>query len=214
MAEEAPTYQLKIDAQPLEDALQTFARQTGIQIVFVSQITNGLRANPVGGEYSLTAGLAALLAGSGLTYNVLNPLTIAIRRQDPQDPPDPGRSANAQGSPQGPGDNRDSTRRSMQMEEVIVRGTAEQLVATRTETPLREIPQTISIISHEQMEQQNDTDFTDALSRAPGVSIGRLDSLDRDLYVRGFQVTSLHIDGGAALPVTRGTLFACPGRRT
>jgi len=196
-ADEPAVYQLKIEAQPLEDALQAFARQTGIQIVFVSLITNGLRASPVGGQYSLTAGLDALLAGSGLTYRVLNPLTIAISRGNPQTARQP---LSAQSSP-GP----------MQMEEVVVRGTAEQLVATRTQTPLRQIPQTVSIISHEQIEQQNDTDLTDALSRAPGVSVARLNSLDRDLYVRGFRVTSVHIDGGAPLPFMSGIAIRQPG---
>jgi TonB-dependent siderophore receptor len=208
LAEEPRTYRLKIDAQPLEDALQGFAGQTGIQIVFVSQITNGLRANPVAGEYSLSAGLDVLLAGSGLTYNVLNPLTIAIRRQDPADA---GLSSNARDPAQGSVVSANNVPTTTRMEEVVVRGTAEQLVATRTQTPLREIPQTISIISHEQIDQQNDTDFADALSHAPGVSISRFDSLDPDLYVRGFQVTSLHIDGGAALPVTRGNAVRFPG---
>src|SRR3569832_105000 len=122
LADEPSTYQLNIGAQPLEDALQVFARQTGIQVVFVSQITNGLRSNTVGGQYSATAGLDVLLAGSGLTYRVLNPLTIAIRREDP---PKIQRSTNTQESPE--------------MEEVVVRRTAEQLVATRTQPPLREI---------------------------------------------------------------------------
>jgi outer membrane receptor for ferric coprogen and ferric-rhodotorulic acid len=191
-AEESANYQLTIAAQPLEDALQEFARQTGIQIVFVSQITNGLRANPVRGHYSLTSGLEALLAGSGLTYRVLNPLTIAIRRENPPSA-EPSESAH------------------VEMEQVVVRGTAEQLVATRTRTPLREIPQTVSIISHEQIVQQNDTDIADALGHAPGVSTERLNSLDRDLYVRGFRVTSVHIDGGAPLPLTNANAVRQPG---
>jgi len=84
-------------------------------------------------------------------------------------------------------------------------------VATRTQTPLREIPQTISIISHEQIEQQNDMSLSDALSRAPGVTSVRSDSLDRTLYVRGFKVTSFHVDGGAALQSLNLATVRFPG---
>jgi outer membrane receptor for ferric coprogen and ferric-rhodotorulic acid len=211
LADEASAYKLSIPDQPLEDALQELARQTGIQIVFVSQITNGLRAKPLVGEYTPTAALGALLAGSGLTYRVLNPLTIVIRRED-QRTVEAGQSSAAPPSRDRTGGGPDSpSRRSNQIEEVVVRGTAEQLVATRTQTPLREIPQTLSIISHEQIEQQGDMSLADALSHAPGVSVVRTDSLDPDLYVRGFPVTSLHIDGGATLQPTVGPVVRIPG---
>ena len=195
---------LSIPDQPLEDALQELARQTGIQIVFVSAITNGLRAKPLAGEYTPAAALDRLLAGSGLTYRVLNPMTIEIRREERRNvTADSGNTTNEH--PDRP------SRTSSQIDEVVVRGTAEQLVATRTETPLREIPQTLSIISHEQIEQQGDMSLADSLSFAPGVSVVRNDSLDQDLYVRGFQVTSLHIDGGAALQPMSGRAVRFPG---
>jgi outer membrane receptor for ferric coprogen and ferric-rhodotorulic acid len=82
---------------------------------------------------------------------------------------------------------------------VVVSGTAEGLVATRVETPLREIPQTLSVIPPELLAQQNDTDLAEALAHAPGIITVRTDSLDNVYYSRGFRITSFHIDGGAAV---------------
>jgi outer membrane receptor for ferric coprogen and ferric-rhodotorulic acid len=73
------------------------------------------------------------------------------------------------------------------------------LVATRTETPLREIPQTISLISQEQMRQQNDTDLADVLRNAVGITVVENNSLSRTFVSRGFMITTFHVDGGAAL---------------
>jgi outer membrane receptor for ferric coprogen and ferric-rhodotorulic acid len=181
-------YTLRIPRQSLESALQEFARQTGVQIVFISQITRGLEARGLEGQYTVRAGLDALLASSGLTFSAINTTTLEVRREDRP-------AAQTASVAHAPDRNTDNGA----VEEVLVRGTAEQLVATRTRTPLIEIPQTISIISHEQIEQQSDLSLSDALSRAPGVTAVRNDSLDQTLYVRGFKVTSFHIDGGAAL---------------
>jgi outer-membrane receptor for ferric coprogen and ferric-rhodotorulic acid len=197
---EPAKYDLSIRSQPLGTALQEFARQTGIQIIFFSQLTEGLRASQLDGQYTIAAALGALLAGSKLTFRVINPKAIEIRPL--AGTPSPG-TANSPPTPLARGTeagrNRNSSENSTEMEEVVVAATAEGLVATRTETPLRAIPQTISIISDEQIHQQNDTDLADALDHAAGITVVRIDSLDQNLYSRGFRITSLHIDGGAAL---------------
>jgi outer membrane receptor for ferrienterochelin and colicin len=59
------------------------------------------------------------------------------------------------------------------LEEVIVIGLAEQLVATRTATQLREIPQSIAIVTREHLREQNSLDLGDVLSRAPGIKLPR-----------------------------------------
>lgn len=69
---------LSIDDQPLESALQQFASQSGVQIVFFSRITEGLRAPEVRGRYTLASGLSQLLAGTKLTFRVLNPRTVEV----------------------------------------------------------------------------------------------------------------------------------------
>jgi outer-membrane receptor for ferric coprogen and ferric-rhodotorulic acid len=197
-SEERTKYNLHIPSQSLDAALQEFARQSGIQIVFFSQLTQGLQSPALEGEYTVDGAMDALLSGSNLTFRVINSKTLQIaerpgaaRESKKGQPP----SAAARSSSKKPKSGHGSADA---LEEVVI-STAEGLVATRVETPLREIPQTISIISHEQMREQNDTDLADALRNAPGITAVRTDSLGVDLYSRGFKVTSFHIDGGAAL---------------
>ena len=197
-------FDLRIDSQPLDQALQEFSRQSGIQVIFFSRLTEGRRAPAVNGQYELAGALNALLRDSGLTFSLLNPKTVQIQSeaasgdaatQPPRSPP-PARRAP-------PDDDRVAGTRTAippeSIDTVLIAASAEGLVATRTATPLREIPQSISIISQEQIQDQNDFDLNDALGNEAGISLSQQDSLHSIPYSRGFPVTTFHLDGGAAL---------------
>jgi hypothetical protein len=76
---EPAAYTLHIASQPLDSALQEFARQTGVQIIFFSYLTDGRRAPALEGTYSADAAMRALLADSNLTFRRVNAKTIEIR---------------------------------------------------------------------------------------------------------------------------------------
>src|SRR4051812_21649784 len=76
---EPAAYTLHIASQPLDSALQEFARQTGIQIIFFSYLTDGRRVPALDGRYSVDVAMKALLAESGLTFRRVNAKTIEIR---------------------------------------------------------------------------------------------------------------------------------------
>jgi hypothetical protein len=71
-------YHFKIDSQPLGSALQQFAEQSGVQIIFFSQVTEGLQAPALHGTYTISGALEMLLSGSHLIFRVINPKTIEI----------------------------------------------------------------------------------------------------------------------------------------
>jgi outer-membrane receptor for ferric coprogen and ferric-rhodotorulic acid len=199
-------YNLKIDSQPLGTALQELAKQCEVQIVFFSWVTEGLQAPALNARYTIAAALEILLSGSRLTFQVINPKTIEIRPLAAIDPlgEASGRSGKGGKPAVRTGDAKAQPRKirvdsSASLDELVVNGTAEGLVATRTETPLREIPQTISIVSQEQVRQENYVDLDDALADAVGITAQRTDSLSQVFYARGFQITTFHLDGGAAL---------------
>jgi hypothetical protein len=77
---EHATYTLHIASQPLDSALQEFARQTGIQIIFFSYLTDGQRALALDGTYTVEVAMNALLADSTLTFRWVNAKTIEIGR--------------------------------------------------------------------------------------------------------------------------------------
>lgn len=80
--EGATTFDLRITAQPLDEALKEFSRQSGMQVIFFSSLTDGLHSPGVRGEYTVAGALEALLAGSGLTFRVINPRTVEILDAD------------------------------------------------------------------------------------------------------------------------------------
>jgi outer-membrane receptor for ferric coprogen and ferric-rhodotorulic acid len=201
-ANEPQKYPLKIASQPLSDALQEFSRLSGIQVIFFSRLTEGLRAPALDGKYTVSEALHALLAYSKLTFRSINANTVQI--ESPAHAP----AENTEGAATPPASkpikhagSRSSleTATTSDIDEITVMGTAEGLVATRIETPLIDIPQTISIISREQIRQQNDADLADALQNAVGITAVRSDSLDEAFFSRGYQITSFHVDGGAAM---------------
>ena len=74
-----------IDAGPLDQALSRFGVQAGISMAGSSTLTAGKRSNGLHGDFSTEAGLAQLLAGTGLSFQrqadgsfELHPATSAV----------------------------------------------------------------------------------------------------------------------------------------
>ena len=88
-AQETTRYRLEIPREALAGALKDFAIQTGMQIARFADAdantggANAARAGvalvgPLSGLFTVGEGLERLLSGSGLTYRIINPHTIAI----------------------------------------------------------------------------------------------------------------------------------------
>src|SRR3981189_2213634 len=80
-AAEEPTTPISLDlpAQPLRDALNGLARQTGLQVIYTAdEVTAKLSAPRLVGRYTTESALNALLKNSGLTFEFLNAHTVAI----------------------------------------------------------------------------------------------------------------------------------------
>jgi iron complex outermembrane receptor protein len=75
----AATYQLSIQSQPVDDALNEFARQSGLQVVLQSQEVQGLTASGIQGTYTAQAALERMLANTGLAFEYLDATTVAVR---------------------------------------------------------------------------------------------------------------------------------------
>ncbi len=70
----------RIEPQPLNAALRAFAEQSGLQMVYVADVADGVRS---GGSDAVDApdrALTQLLADTGLNYRFINARTVAIER--------------------------------------------------------------------------------------------------------------------------------------
>ncbi len=78
-----------IPPQPLAEALAAYARQTGLQLVFVSEIARGKTSKGAPAGLTQVAALTRLLDGTGLRFEFLNERSVRILVAKPELPPAP-----------------------------------------------------------------------------------------------------------------------------
>lgn len=80
-------------------------------------------------------------------------------------------------------------------------------VGSKTPLTQREIPQSVTVIPQEQIQQQNMQTLNDAMRAAPGVTIAQDDSERTTFYSRGFPISSWLLDG---IPTTQSLTSVAP----
>ncbi|MBE7385514.1 MAG: TonB-dependent receptor [Leptolyngbya sp. SIO1E4] len=157
-------------ALPEGDEFQQFEPADGIALVQVTELPNDrVQVVITGAEAAPTAEVST--AATGLTLS----LTPGIAQADAADEPLRVVVTGEEGS--------------RYFEPTTTTG-------TRTDTPLRDIPQSIQVIPQEVLEDQQVTDLDDALRNASGVLPSRSnDALGSRFIVRGFEDASVLRDG-------------------
>ncbi len=80
---EGAALSIAIQAQPLDAALRIFALQTGLQLVYVTDLTRGLNTRGCNAAATPANALTQLLAGTGLSFDFINEHTVQIRISTP-----------------------------------------------------------------------------------------------------------------------------------
>ena len=167
---------------PLSAALSAWAAKAGVLLSFDPTLTRDLRTEGLSGTYGFDDGLRRLLQGSGLESLRRADGGYTLRRITQAD-----MSALPAITVAG---NRDG--------EVPTEGTGSYTVqatsaATRMPLSLRETPQSVSIVTRQQIEDQNLATLDDVLRQTPGIIAERLDERVR-FTSRGFELNTM-IDG-------------------
>lgn len=91
------TFALDIPAESLQSALGAFADQTGLQVVYETDLAKGLSSPAIKGKLTVREALARLLRGTGLASRFLNDHAIAISSTTKGERPSstPGKKAQA-----------------------------------------------------------------------------------------------------------------------
>lgn len=187
-AAQAQSARFDIAPQPLASALDQFARQAGLQLVFDLERAQGKQAPAVRGEQDLRQALDALLRGSGLDGRIDNgTLTIRPVAQSGKSLAEIRVEARraGDGTTEGTGS-------------YTSRVTA---IASKTDQAFREIPQSVSVITRQQLDDRMLSRIDDALAATPGITTDLLNFNSTRFYARGFQIDSMSIDGGAPLNI-------------
>ncbi|KGM31998.1 TonB-dependent siderophore receptor, partial [Inquilinus limosus] len=152
-----------IPRQPLAAALRRFADQSGMQLAYASADLQGLMSSGVRGSLTPAEALARLLAGTGVTWRLTAADTVSIQRPSPS----PAADTAAEGG--------------LTLDPIIVRGggffgatdgyiAEESRTGTKTGTPLIETPQSVSVVTRRQMDDQKAQSVSQALRYTAGVA--------------------------------------------
>ena len=73
-----PAYDLDIEPQPLAKALKAFAEQSGLQVVYYSELADGEESPEVSGTMTADQAMTQLLASTGLTFDTMGEDTVVV----------------------------------------------------------------------------------------------------------------------------------------
>ena len=188
----APSVAFQLVSQPLAQALNQWARQSGMQLLVQQAQVAGKTAPALAGHFSPRDALEQLLAGSGLQARFDGQVVTIERRAVPGGdaalPAVQVRASHEQEVGNGP-----------------VWGYVAQrsLSATKTDTPLMETPMSIHVVSKEQIESQR---YTPGLSADIRGDTSRFDMMALR-GIGGVSDTFLYLDG---LRLPRGASYLVP----
>ncbi len=161
------TYDFNIPAQPASQVLDALSKQTGLQPIFAGGTVDGVQSPGVKGKYTLREALDKALAGTGLTYQFTGEKAAAIKAET-------------------------APLQTKTLPTIVIAAEKEQSYKAPTATvasklPLspREIPQSISVLTRQQMDDQNMVTIWDAMTQMTGTQAIWNDSDQGQFHARG-----------------------------
>lgn len=154
----------EISAQPLPSALDAFAEQAHIQLLYVQDVVAGLRSNAVKGEMSIHQALDELLRNTGLEAVYVSDKEVTVQRRgaDPQTGGKvPAKPARASGSES---QSTSSIASGASLEEIIVS-------AQKREERLQDVPVPVTAMAAAALADRSQFSLQDYYSQVPGLSL-------------------------------------------
>lgn len=177
---------------PLAERLAEFAAAAGVQILFDANTLRGLRSDTLHGIYSVANGFEQLLEGSGyeavasghgeytlqkvVNATVLKPVNVRAQALE----------ATTEGS-------RTYT------------ATGPTTTATGLAMTTRQTPQSISVVTTQQVLDRNDHSLDQALRYAPGINISQVGDARWAFTSRGFAIGDIQYDGASTFNTSNAT---------
>ncbi|MCV4274920.1 TonB-dependent receptor [Pseudomonas capsici] len=186
---------LNIPAQQLRQALLSFSRQSGQNVLLDGNLDASLRSSAVIGNYSAEEALGKLLQGSGYSFSRTDAVTVYLVPADLKSAGNEvilGPTRIQYDAPQDGG---------------LSQGYRGRPVSSTTRLGLsdKDTPQAISVVTREQMDDFKLNSVKEALRNAPSVTVEQFET-DRTAFTsRGFKIENFEYDG-MSLPFSGGVL--------
>jgi iron complex outermembrane recepter protein len=202
-AQSAPTLPANIAAQPLSDALDVFANQTGLQLIYLSDLAKDLRSKGARAGMPVAEALSQLLSGTGLGFQFLNPRTVRVFAN-------PAALGNGGRSPPKvrPPEVHSAVEDTSALREILV-------TASQREERLDRAPISAAIWSQSRLEMAGIKDMSALAALTPGVELDAYTDLgpgiETNIAIRGINAkdgstTAIYLDD-VPLPTDRSSIF-------
>lgn len=178
-----------IPAGALEGALNRFGREAGILISFPTELMSGMKSKGLKGSYNVQEALPVLLQGTDLTA-IIDGGAVTVHR-----------------TPHVAGAGADTTLPVVNVSSDY--GTATEgsgsyaarltSVGGKSAQALREVPQTVSVVTRQAIEDNGLTTLYDVMNTVPGISMFQGSMITSRYISRGFEISNYRVDGGTAL---------------
>ena len=180
LAQAQQRFDFAIESKPLPQAIADFSAVTGIQVLYTEPATFDFTAPALNGSFTAGEALRQLLAGSGLLARYTSDNAVTIERLSQEGDGtmlDPIVVTDSSETATGPVDGFVATR---------------SATGTKTDTPIIETPQSLSVVTADEIEETKATTMAEALGYNAFVSSqpSGFSRVADDFVIRGFNVAN------------------------
>lgn len=180
---QAQTYRFDIPGQSLDGALAAFSAVTRVQVLVSGELTQGVTSPGVRGNLGQREALGLLLGGTGLNAAFINADTVTLEKPV------------ASGGALEVGATTISAERLGATTEGTGSYTTGAVTLGKGEQKLKDIPQSVSVMTRKQMDDQNTTKLSEVVKRTPGLTATKSPGPGMFIFSRGFEIGTLQYDG-------------------
>ncbi|WP_263262535.1 TonB-dependent siderophore receptor [Pseudomonas sp. RIT-PI-S] len=179
-----------IAPQPLRSALEQFSEQSGLQVLYNAADLEGVSGGTVKGRMGTDEAVNRLLNGQGgISYRMDGSLlTVTRAKVGVVDLGVTAVSSASVGSAVTTEGSRSYTSGAVTVDKGV--------------QAVKDIPQSITVITRQQMDDQNTNSISDLVNRAPGLTAAKSPGAGLFIYSRGFSIDTVQYDG---VPLPRNT---------
>lgn len=189
--EAARVYPIVIAAKPLPQAVADLSARTGLQVLYTGSQAFQRTSQPVNGTYAPEQALRIMLQGTGITYRFVRPNAVTLEV--------PRATTPVGAAPAG----------AIPLDTITVEGgrpgvvgvvASQARVGAKSTIPIAEVPQSISVVTRDELDKRGVEDFNTAVAYTPGVRVIDYPGGQGapDIYLRGFRAINflgLYQDG-------------------
>ncbi|MFC3443672.1 TonB-dependent siderophore receptor [Sphingobium rhizovicinum] len=191
--------QFDIGAQPLSTAITSFGQQSGLQVSAPADLLSGRASSSVNGRMSALSALGKLLSGTGLSFRLMGNTVVLERAPEVSEDAISLGPVRVEASGNGSGSGAIGGLRASS-DPVVTEGTRSYApLATnvgKAAQSLRQIPQSVTVITRQRLEDQNLISIEDVMLQTTGVTVDR-NWLSSTYNSRGLPISFARYDGGA-----------------